>query len=190
MIRGIIFDCFGVLYHGSLDHLRELAPADRVSEVTDLSHSYDYGFISQADYFKGVGLILGQSASEVEAICRRQHVRNEPLIAYAKSLRPRYKVGLLSNVGRGFIEELFTPRELHELFDAQVLSNEVGMAKPGSAIFELTAQRLGLDMSECVMIDDSARNTSGAEMVGMSGVLYESVTGLRDELRKLGVANA
>lgn len=185
MIRGIIFDCFGVLYHGSLDYLRELAPPDRISEVTDLSHSYDYGYISQADYFAGVGLVIGKTADDVRQICREQHVRNEKLIAYVRTLRPTYKTALLSNVGRGFVESLFTAEELKELFDAEVLSNEVGMAKPSAGIYRLAAGRLGIAPEQCVMIDDSKRNVEGAQAVGMRGILYQNVDQLLVELTPL-----
>ena len=185
MIRGIIFDCFGVLYHGSLDHLRELAPSGRVGEVTDLSHSYDYGYITQADYFTGVGEVIGRTADEVRQICKEQHVRNEVLVEYVRTLRPAYKTALLSNVGRGFVESLFTMEELKELFDVEVLSNEVGMAKPSAGIYQLAASRLDLPPGQCVMIDDSSRNVEGARAVGMQGILYQNMDQLRSELQSL-----
>lgn len=185
MIRGIIFDCFGVLYHGSLDYLRELAPPNRVGEVTDLSHSYDYGYITQADYFSGVGQVIGKTSDEVRQICREQHVRNEALVEYARTLRPAYKTALLSNVGRGFVESLFTTEELKALFDVEILSNEVGMAKPSVGIYQLTADRLELLPEQCVMIDDIDRNVEGARAVGMYGILYRNMDQFRTELELL-----
>ena len=190
MIRGIIFDCFGVLYHGSLEHLRDLAPIERVQEVTDLSHSYDYGYITQNDYFRGIGEIIGKTPDEVDAICKEQHVRNERLISFIYSLRQQYKVALLSNVGRGFIEELFSEKELSELFSAEVLSNEVGMAKPSAAIYKLTAERLELSPEECIMIDDIERNVEGATAVGMQGIVYQSFSQLMREFDKRRIHSA
>lgn len=191
MIRGIIFDCFGVLYHGSLDYLRELAPPARVDEVTDLSHSYDYGYITQDDYFSGVGQAIGRTADEVAQICKEQHVRNEKLIAYVRTLRPTYKTALLSNVGRGFVESLFTPAELDDLFDAEILSNEAGMAKPSRGIFQLTADRLEVPVEECVMIDDSSRNVDGARATGMQAILFKNTEQFVGQLEGLlGAKNA
>lgn len=175
MIRGIIFDCFGVLYHGSLGYLREITPPEKQQQLTDLSHSYDYGYIDQSDYFEQVGLLLGRSATDVETICQQQHVRDDSLIDVAKTLRRSHKIALLSNVGRGFIEGLFTQQELDELFDVVVLSNEVGMAKPNQEIYQLAAQRLELSPNECVMIDDSSENIEGAVRAGMYGIVYESM---------------
>lgn len=191
MIRGIIFDCFGVLYHGSLDHLRELTPPERLTELKDLSRSYDRGYLSQAEYFDGVGELIGKDPSEIELICRKEHVRNEMLVTYIKDLKKTYKIGLLSNVGRGFIEQLFSPEDLEQLFDAEVLSNEVGILKPDPAIFRLAAEKLELAPEECAMIDDIVRNTAGAEAVGMKGIVYQSLSQMDNELREiLGKSNA
>lgn len=115
-------------------------------------------------------------------MCRKQHVRNEALVAYVKQLHPRYRIGLLSNVGRGFIDDLFTQSELDELFETVVLSNEVGLAKPSPDIFRLTAERLGLSTDECVMIDDSINNIDGAKAVGMQGIVYQSLRQMTAEL--------
>ena len=41
MIRGIIFDCFGVLYGGSLSLLASMAPEGRAEEVYDINMQKD-----------------------------------------------------------------------------------------------------------------------------------------------------
>ena len=46
MIRGIIFDCFGVLYSGSLAFMASIAPEDRRQEIYDINLQKDYGYIS------------------------------------------------------------------------------------------------------------------------------------------------
>ncbi len=57
-----------------------------------------------------------------------------------------------------------------ELFDATVISGEVGLRKPDPEIYRLTAGRLGLDPSECVFVDDLRPNVRAAVAVGMVGV--------------------
>jgi putative hydrolase of the HAD superfamily len=185
VIRGIIFDVFGVLYHGSLGYLREIAPAEHLDELNDISHSYDYGYISQSDYFRQVGQLLGKSAGEIAAVCREQHVRNEALVTYVHTLRPAYKTAILSNIGRGFVDELFTKSEASSLFDAEILSSEVGLTKPSPEIYRLAASRLGLDPAECVMIDDIPDNVDGAMAVGMRGIVYQSLAQMDKELSAL-----
>jgi putative hydrolase of the HAD superfamily len=59
-----------------------------------------------------------------------------------------------------------------ELFDAVVISAEVGMRKPEERIFRHAADLLGLAPEECVFIDDVAANVTAAEAIGMTGVLH------------------
>jgi HAD superfamily hydrolase (TIGR01509 family) len=171
VIHAIIFDCFGVLIHGSLDYLRSLAPPERLAELNDLSHSSDYGYITRAEYLQGVGDLLGRSAAEIADIIDAQYVRNDTVIGLVRSLRADYKVGMLSNVGRGVIDRLFSPTELEGLFDVVILSNEVGMVKPNADIYELTARRLGVTPEQCLMIDDAPVNVVGAKGAGMQGII-------------------
>jgi len=171
MIHAVIFDCFGVLVHGSLNHLRSLTPPEHITELNDLSHNSDYGYVTQADYLQGVGDLLGRSAAEIADIINAQYMRNDRVIELARSLRGEYKVALLSNVGRGVIDRLFSPEELDTLFDAVILSSEVGMVKPNADIYELAARQLDLAPDECLMIDDLPVNVAGAEAAGMSGLI-------------------
>lgn len=185
MIRGIIFDCFGVLYRGSLTHLAELAdPADRLA-VQDLAHASDHGFISYDDYFSQLAELVHRPVDEVQAIVRERHVRNVELVSVVRQLRGHYKIGLLSNVGRGVMDGLFRPEEQAELFDVVVLSSDVGMTKPEPAMFELMATKLGCEPDECVMIDDLPSNIDGAERAGMQGIVFTSVSRLQGELKRL-----
>ena len=184
MIRGIIFDCFGVLYRGSLTHLSELAaPADRQA-VYDLSHASDYGYISHDDYFRQLAELVGKAPREVEDIIRERHIRNDDMIALVRDMRRTYKVALLSNVGQGVMNELFSESERRELFDAVVLSSDVGMVKPHPEIYEYAARQLRLLPEECLMIDDLPVNIDGAERVGMQGIVCQSTAQLRSDLKK------
>jgi epoxide hydrolase-like predicted phosphatase len=63
------------------------------------------------------------------------------------------------------------PREgWDELFDAVVISGEVGMRKPEPGIFHHAAEALGLAPEQCVMVDDLTPNVKGAVAIGMVGV--------------------
>jgi len=175
MIRALIFDCFGVLYHGSLGHLRQLLPPDLRKELNDLTMSSDYGYISREEYFARASEIVGMSAVELEAITAKQHIRNDALLAYVKNMKQDYKIGLLSNMGSDVMSRLFNSVEQAELFDAVVLSSDIGMTKPNPDIFEFTARKLGVLPEECIMIDDLLANVESARQTGMKGVVYSTV---------------
>jgi putative hydrolase of the HAD superfamily len=65
------------------------------------------------------------------------------------------------------------PRDIFpELFDAWVISAEVGMRKPEERIFRHAAALLGLPPAQCVFIDDIEANIEAAAAIGMAGVLH------------------
>jgi HAD superfamily hydrolase (TIGR01549 family) len=191
MIRGIIFDCFGVLCHGSLDYFLSRAKTDDVREkIIDTNHAADYGYVSHDEYISTIAGLLNCTHQQVSDTIDVQHVRNESVFEFAQSLRGSYSLGLLSNVGSGIIEQLFTPDELANLFDAVIISGEVGMVKPYPEIFHLTSQKLGLQTNECIMIDDLSANISGALNAGMQGIKFESLPQMKSELRSLLLSEA
>lgn len=76
--------------------------------------------------------------------------------------------GLLSNSWGGDYPRHMFPG----MFDAVVISSEVGMRKPEPQIFLHAAELLGLPPQECVFIDDIEANITAAEQVGFTGVLH------------------
>jgi epoxide hydrolase-like predicted phosphatase len=78
------------------------------------------------------------------------------------------------------------PREgWDEMFDAVVISGEVGMRKPDAAIFLHTARLLDLEPAECVFVDDLPSNVAGAVALGMVGVRHGSYDQTALELEAL-----
>jgi putative hydrolase of the HAD superfamily len=82
------------------------------------------------------------------------------------------------------------PRTMwNDMFDAVIISGEVGLRKPEPEIYLLAAKRLGLTPQECVFVDDLAINIRGAVSVGMVGVHHKSYEGTLLELESiLGVS--
>ena len=61
--------------------------------------------------------------------------------------------------------------EIYKYFDEVILSYEVHMKKPDSCIYEETAKRLGVSLSECVFVGDGGSNELvGARAVGMKAI--------------------
>ncbi len=187
MIKAIIFDCFGVLYGGSLFELFNLCAPERLQELKDANKEADYGFISRDEYVRITADCIGRSVQETEDIMKQKRVRNTELVEYLKKLKTKYKVGFLSNVSNNVMDELFPLEERKELFDAVVLSYEVHMLKPLPAIYELIATQLKVLPGECVMIDDIKENCEGAEIAGMRSITHAHNYSTVAELNAMGV---
>ena len=95
------------------------------------------------------------------------------------------RTGLITNSwGTGIYE-----RAPLRIFDATVISGDVGLHKPQPEIYELGAERIGVEPAACVFVDDLRENCAGAEEAGMTAVLHrdpEATVTLLEQL--LGVS--
>lgn len=96
---------------------------------------------------------------------------DEAMIGAVRASRSAGKhTGLISNSwGLGIYE-----RAPVDLFDEAIISGEVGLHKPQPEIYLLACERLGIEPSGCVFVDDLRENIEGAEAVGMTGVLHRN----------------
>ena len=186
VIRGIIFDCYGVLVRGSLEYLRDLARDSGTRQsLDDLSHAADRGYVTAEEYIQQTAVLFRRPEAEIRHIIKAAEVKDVSMLRYAVSMRTDYKVGLLSNVAAGALQRFFDDRELETMFDAVALSGETGMAKPYKEAYENVAAMLGVSTNECVMIDDGAVNVEGAKLAGMYGIMFENEHQLRADLGAL-----
>lgn len=173
-MKAVIFDCFGVLYGGSLFTLLNMAQPEQRNAIVDLNRQNDYGFLTFEDYTNGMAELLGRSPSELQLIFQQKRVRNQPLFDFINEIRsPDVKIGLLTNAGRDMPGVLFSEQELNGgVFDAYIVSSEQGLVKPNPAVYTLLANKLGVAENDCLMVDDAFENCHGAEAAGMQSVWF------------------
>ena len=176
MIKAIIFDCFGVFignpYKIRVQALEQTDP-EKARQMHDINRASDRGFLSREETAQQMAEIAGITAEQFLAEQDSGEVRNEELVAYAKTLRPHFKLAMLSNISsRARLDIRFEPGQLDELFDVVVASGDEGYIKPESEIYEIALQRLGVQPDECVMIDDILEFCQGAEAAGVHAIQY------------------
>ncbi|HKX23723.1 MAG TPA: HAD family phosphatase [Candidatus Saccharimonadales bacterium] len=177
MIKAIVLDCFGVLYIPQDDYFYQTVmanPKAHHDEIRDLVKQSEYGYIDDATLFAGIAEMTGLPVEEITTKLTSGFARNQELIDMLQGLRPQYKLAMLSNLGRNSSVKFFTLEERAKLFDAVVISGEVGMIKPEPGIFEYACRQLGVEPHEAVFVDDAERNCEGARAVGMQAIVYES----------------
>ena len=110
------------------------------------------------------------------------------VVGLIRALADRYDVGVISNATPRLEGELHDYHKIGPLFKVIVNSSRVGMAKPDTRIYHLAAERMGVEPSACVHIDDLAQNVEGAHRAGFRGVHHTGDYALLErELRSLGV---
>jgi putative hydrolase of the HAD superfamily len=129
------------------------------------------GEISDSEFAERFGPRLGIEETDglIERMFGGLAPEHEVIDAVRRLRSAGIRTGLISNSwGTGIYE----PRLLDELFDAVVISGEVGLHKPRPEIFRLGAERLGVEPEACVFVDDLRENVAGAEAVGMTAILH------------------
>jgi putative hydrolase of the HAD superfamily len=147
-------------------------------EKAEALHSLDEqaarGMLDKSGFVSQAATLLNMSPGESEQHFFHSNDRNQRLVELAQELRKSYKVAMLSNIGGDMMDGFFSPQERQQLFDVVVLSGDVKMAKPDRVIFELTCNRLGVKLSEVVMIDDMQINCDIVKGFGMQSICYKN----------------
>ncbi|HEX8973982.1 MAG TPA: HAD family phosphatase [Patescibacteria group bacterium] len=195
-IKAIIFDYGGVftretrllpMYeHCAKKYGKEIS--ERLMEKANEAWNHEQVVKSPVgSYWNILSDHFGVSAEEVLEESGNFYGFEKDVLELAKSLKKKYKVGMITNNIMHWFDDNIKNRGLDEVFDDIVTSYDVGIAKPDRRIYELALENLGVLADECVFIDDSERNIIGAQNVGMRTVLFKNLGQLEDELKELGI---
>ncbi|MGW0737769.1 HAD family hydrolase [Streptomyces sp. NPDC002851] len=164
-------------FHALLGRL--LGPGAEASREAGLFHQVERGDLPVADFEAALaGLIRRTDGTHpvAQGLVQRMfaHFSVAPEMAgLLRGLRGAgIPVALLSNSWG----HTYDRRGWTELFDAVVISCEVGMRKPEPEIFRHTAGLLGRDPEDCVFVDDLGSNVRAAQALGMTGVQHRTPT--------------
>jgi len=201
-IQAIVFDFGGVFTRAEVSE-RALQAYDRqlglpAGTLRAALHSGEpwelasTGQITRDEYWAQIGGAAYAERLPDEFKRYRQGVFHvEPIepamVQLAQRLHGVYKLALCSNALHDLPEVLVERPDIRELFDVVVVSVLVGVRKPDPAIFTLTAERLGLPVSACLLVDDKPRNTAAAEALGMPAIVFESAAQLTRALEERGL---
>jgi epoxide hydrolase-like predicted phosphatase len=192
MIKAIIFDCFGVLTTQGLeafysDYFKD--SPDKLAEAKKLISQLNLGQLEYDNYIKKMAELSDLSHNVVRDYISNNRPNTRLLAFIAKELKPKYKIGMLSNASPGWLDKLLSKEDI-ALFDDIVLSGEVGLAKPQPEIYQLSARRLGVQTNECLFIDDLVHYCEAAQEQGMQAILYKDFEQMKTELEKLLTAGS
>jgi HAD superfamily hydrolase (TIGR01509 family) len=184
MYKAIIFDCFDVLVSNGLPLFVKQylhSTLDSQSSILLLEESLNAGRIDYETFLLKISEIGNVPIDETRRILDDNKPDDELFDYISKNLKPHYKLGMLSNAGDDWLDEMMgADRRL--LFDVIVLSYQVSLTKPQAEIYTLTAQKLGVEPNECIMIDDKERYCEGARKAGMQAIQYQTVNQMINEL--------
>ncbi len=192
MIKGIVFDCFGVLLGRGFWNTYRAAGGDTDRDgpfLTATLHATNCGAITPQEFHEKIIDRLGITMEQWTAVIESIEVPNQQLFDYIRTnLKPRYKIGFLCNANVGVVEQRLSPEYL-DLFDDRIISAEVGLMKPDPRIYRLASERLGLKPEEIVFSDDKPMYTEAAARLGIKPITYIDFDSFKRELGSILAAD-
>jgi glucose-1-phosphatase len=195
-IKAVIFDLGGVLVRTEDRRCRaDLAHRlgmtyEELSRLVFESESARLATLGQRsteEHWESIRGTLGVSQCDFPAVRAGfwgGDVLDTSLIAYIKSLKSRFKTGLLSNAWDNLRRVITETWKFADAFDEMVISAEVGIAKPDPRIYQLAVQRLGVLPQEAIFVDDFPHNIQSAQEVGLHGILFKNPNQVRRDLER------
>ena len=168
------------------DTVRDRFMQDR--EARDLLGALETGRLSDAEFEVAFAGLLGVAPAQglIGRLFARMRPDERMFDGVAAAQRAGIRTGLVSN---SWGEEGYDRTRFAELFDAVVISGEIGIRKPAPEIYTLAAERLGREPERCVFVDDLAGNLKPAREIGMATVLHrDAETTLAELEQHLGVS--
>ncbi len=142
------------------------------------------GEIEPAEFERRFGPRLG--LAETDGLIARMFAAVAPEERVVDAVRAARAAGVRTGlVSNSWGTSIYDPDALEGMFDAIVISGEVGLHKPQPEIYRLAAKRLGVEPDRCVFVDDLRENVRGAEEVVMTAVLHRDADATVNRLEEL-----
>ncbi len=199
MIRAIVFDYGNVI--DTVDMSRFVRAVTRNTQLSSaavqtlLGHSsplarqYESGSLSSDEFYDRLVCTHGLSVDKEDFFRAFNDVFSPiaPTHELIRKLKPRYRLGLLSNTNASHFERSVKTSPVFPLFDAVTVSFEAGVMKPAEGMFRSILSKLDVQPEESAYIDDLAENVDAARDIGMNGVLYRTPADLLASLQELQI---
>ena len=194
-MTGLLVDYGGVLTTSVFESFRAFCRAEGVGpdtiphllvedeEALAELHAFEIGRLEEAEFERRFAGRLGVAPERLLERIFAALGPDERMIGAVRAVRAAgVPTALVSN---SWGLAIYDRPLLAELFDAELISAEVGLRKPDPPIFLLAAKRLGLEPAECAMVDDLRPNLAAAEALGMAAVLHRSAEATIAALERL-----
>jgi HAD superfamily hydrolase (TIGR01509 family) len=187
VIKAVIFDFFGVLGLRGSASFRKIFFGDdpvKFQKVEELQDQMGLGNLGYDEFIDQLAILGDVSRAQVLEYTENYQPNTELLDYIRSKLKPKYKIGIISNAGEDWVLKILGEKNI-QLFDDIVLSYKAGMIKPEPGIYELSVKNLGIEPEECVFVDDILRYCQGAEQLGMNTVWYQDFERMKAGLEKI-----
>jgi beta-phosphoglucomutase family hydrolase len=200
MFRAVLFDMDGVIIDSEPLHTKAFQVSMKDYGL-DLSDEYCYQFIGRTDRYMVEVLVdqfnLTDSVDTVlqhkkDTLIKLEQGEGYPPVPYVKELiqnlyQNKIKLAIASSSPMPAIRETAITQGLTEYFNEYVSGTELKNSKPAPDIFLKAAQMLGVDPSECVVIEDSEHGVAAAKAANMTCIGFYNPNSGNQNLSKADI---
>ncbi len=162
-------------------HMVDLLRSD--PRVREAAVGLELGRLGEAEFEVRMAAVLGVRPQHLLARLMADAAPDRRMRDAVRAARRQgVRTGLVSN---SWGTSRYPRAELKELFDGIVISGEVGVRKPSSAIYELGAGAVGLSPEQCVFVDDLPANLEPAQALGMVALHHRDTASTISQLERL-----
>lgn len=184
--EALVLDIGGVLEHTPATGWEEawerrlgLAPDGLLDRLGSLLEPGELGLASEDQIVDQVATALDLDRTASDALwddlwSEYLGTLNSRLLNYVSRLRPTLKVGLLSNSFVGAREREEAAYAFSRHVDVIVYSHEHGLKKPDPAFYVLACERLAVEPTDVVFVDDHQICVDAARDLGMIGIRFRT----------------
>ena len=199
MIRAVLFDFGGVILSSPFEAFNRYEaeaglPLDTIRGINATNPDdnawahFERGEHSAREFveaFEAEARELGFEIDGTRVIASLRGVIRPAMVEALRRCSANFKTAMLTNNFKPPTEESGTEAmvsdvgvdgdgasldEIHALFDEIVESSVVGVRKPEPRFYEIACERLGVEPSECVFLDDLGINLKPARAMGMQTI--------------------
>lgn len=190
-ITHVVFDFFDVLHRDYQKAWPTSNGFTRTGAFAEASDLLDLGKITYQEYLERYAQASGKNPSQIAQEFQRFAQLDRAVVKIAHHIKKQgVKIGLLSNASAVEIRPLLAKHKLGKLFDAVIISSEVGLRKPDPAIFQLALKQMLALPARTVFVDDNPHNIQTANHLGIHGIRHTNAESLYRNLTLTGVALA
>jgi HAD superfamily hydrolase (TIGR01509 family) len=168
-LRAVLFDLMGVLLF-----VRRDWPGDAAVDAVDGL----IGGVVDDDSFREKAKtqldLPGAAFQTAIASIPEKYEPFSPLWDTLPVLRRKLKLGIINNGTRLTFPYFDAQLKFSERFDIVLSSGAEGVRKPDPEIYLRACSRLSVGPADCLFMDDSDSNISGAQAVGMQTILWKN----------------
>ncbi len=122
-----------------------------------------------------------------KSIRQNLDTRVEGTIKIVEKLKEKYKLILLSDHIKEWVEYILNTNKELEIFKHKYFSYEYGMLKEDEGTFKYILEKEKILPSETIFIDDNKDNIKMANKEGIQGIVFENAKQLEYELKKMQI---